>query len=205
MRSILPIFIFLFGNVVFANGSDKEILQNLSLNEEMGRLKDICPSELYSKTDFVFKDRISYCRERKGDCLSKCEGGDPNFCFGLGNVLQEGGILELYPELLYAKACKEGLVIACTNRAAGLMRFEAESKQNCYSSTFKLTCSKDDAWGCAMYGLVLHEGKGFKKNDTLALEVLDSACKFDVESQACQYAQQLKSKIAESRNAVVEK
>ena len=186
LLTILPLF--------FAHADVKNLLSTIDSHGEFELIENSCPAALYSGPEKKYENHISTCAADSTSCLSKCLKGSSNYCFGLASHLQTEEVDNKYAEKLYALACKQGLVTACTNRAAGMMRFSPERKE-CYAQSFKLTCNKSDAWGCTMYALVLSRGIGIEKNTNLALAALKTGCKHGIEDEACRYAKKLKSEI----------
>lgn len=182
-----------------AHAEIKDILSSIDNNEMLASLNNSCPAEIYSEPEKKYQDYIYHCKTDMKSCLSKCMDGSSNHCFGLANNLQTDSIDKKYAEQLYSLACKQGLITACTNRAAGIMRFNPDDKE-CYAKSFKLTCSKSDAWGCTMYGLVLSRGIGFEQDNELALSVLKTGCKYGVEDEACKYAKAIEQDIEDSKS-----
>ena len=190
------LFIFLLTAfpLLSAHAEVENLLSAIDGHGEFGLVENSCPVALYSDPEKKYENYISICATDSTSCLSKCLKGSSNHCFGLASNLQNEDIDKKYAEKLFALACKQGLVTACTNRAAGMMRFSPERKE-CYAQSFKLTCSKSDAWGCTMYAFVLSRGIGIEKNTNLALAALKTSCKHGIEDEACRYAKELEREI----------
>lgn len=188
------IFILTMFPLLFAHAEIENLLSTIDSHGELYSIENSCPAALYNDPEKNYKNYIAICATGPTSCLSKCLKGSSNHCFGLANNLQAEEVDKKYAEKLYALACKQGLVTACTNRAAGMMRFSPERKK-CYAQSFKLTCSKSDAWGCTMYALVLSRGIGIEKNRDLALAALKTGCKHGIEDEACRYAKELEREI----------
>ena len=193
----LKYLVIIILNILFLSCARAEVEGVLSLidtHEELKSFDNTCPVKIYRNSAQEYKDYISACSTEMKVCFNKCLEGSSNHCYGLANNLQSDTIDSKYAERLFSKACQQGLVTACTNRAAGIMRFSSERKE-CYAETFKLTCSKSDAWGCTMYGLILSRGVGLAKDTNLALKVLKTGCKNGSEDKACQYAKAIEKEI----------
>lgn len=134
-----------------------------------------------------YKDFSKSCAENEVVCFEECKACSANHCFNLAYVLQARAFNSPIADRLYAMACKKGHVSGCTNFAAGLMRFSPE-KNKCYANSFRMTCERRDAWGCTMYGFVLHKGDGVQKDLEKAMNALDGSCAIDPEHEACSYA-----------------
>lgn len=193
-RTLLVIVFSIVNNLALA--IDLDVLPAIDNNKVMEQLEAECPGDLFLKepNKIVYVDYIDACSRRSMECLSKCQSGSADHCAGLAFNLQQADVPSIYSEKLYALGCAQGLVTACTNRAAGLMRYKPEMK-SCSAKTFKLTCSEQDAWGCTMYGLVLFKGIGVTKDNKKALNVLKIGCKHGIEDEACQYAKTLEKEI----------
>jgi len=179
----------------FAQSSD--ILQLMENTKELKLFDNSCPYEIYKEPEIEYRDYIQFCSNDMQLCLNKCIKGSANHCYGLANNMQSEKWKKVYSERLFSMSCEQGLITACTNRAAGIMRFNPERKE-CYAKSFKLTCNKNDAWGCTMYGLVLSRGIGLKKNQKLALKVLKTGCIYGTDDEACKYAKAIEEDISNS-------
>lgn len=188
---------FIYLSLMFvANFSvaESDLLTKLDSEMEKSQLLSFCPADLYSDSKEIFRGYYEYCAIKPNVCLKSCLQGDANKCFGLGyNLQQNKNIKPDYGEYLFALSCKEGLSIGCVNRAAYI--YDDENKQSCAVKTFQLTCNLDDAWGCAMYGLALADGKGTEKNMIKAKSILRKTCQIDTQSDACKNASRLEEQL----------
>ncbi|MCW8878574.1 MAG: hypothetical protein OQK04_06415 [Kangiellaceae bacterium] len=181
--------------------------ENIRIFDQLRQLPDFkvkiqtCPANLIPNSVINYQDRIGECTGEKKACLKECLANNVNYCFGLANVFQSEGINNDVVEFLYARACHAGLVSGCTNRAAGIMNTDNSKSLECSANTFKLTCKKEDAWGCTMYALALAKGLGTEKDSTKALEVLKGGCKYGAEDEACRYALGLEKLILEAKDS----
>ncbi len=151
-----------------------------------------CPESLYGGQDIGYQSFIEDCRVNQSECLKTCLAGDANRCLGLGHVYVDIEDESLYSNALYARACKLGAVSACTNRAAGIQKYESSRLgESCSYKTFKLTCKNNDEWGCTMLGLSLYKGLDTTKDHKEALKVLHKSCEIDEEHEACGYARSM--------------
>jgi TPR repeat protein len=64
--------------------------------------------------------------------------------------------------------------------------------KSCPARSFERTCAANDAWGCAMYGLILSRDKSDPRNSKRALDMFEKACQFGENDPACRSATSLK-------------
>jgi len=171
------------------------VLKEIKASSEYKSLYSACPDKIFNGPEIKFQHHVAYCTKNELKCFSLCNRGSGNHCFGLAYSYMDKKVSTKYSEALLAKSCALGLVSGCTNRSAFIKSNEEKTRAKCAFNTFKLTCSKKDAWGCAMYGLVLSEGSGGQKNIDLALQKLKIACIKDKKDPACEYAKSLGNKI----------
>lgn len=134
-------------------------------------------------------------------CFRRCRKGDVDSCYWLANTLERARAEDPAAQALYQRACTLGEPSGCTNRAARLYldgrRDEPVAK--CAARTFERACGFKDAWGCAMFGLALHEGRGVPRDDERALGPLTDACRnLDTTAPACGAAQEMATLIRQS-------
>ena len=194
MQKFLNLCFFLITVPLAALAQSGDILLVMENTKELKLLDNSCPYEIFKESEIQYRDYIQFCSNDMQLCLNKCIKGSANHCYGLANNLQVEKWDKVYSERLFSMACKQGLVTACTNRAAGIMRYNPDKKE-CYAKSFKLTCDKNDAWGCTMYGLVLSRGIGLEKNQKLALKVLKTGCMHGIDDEACKYAKAIEEDI----------
>ncbi len=173
---------------------DEVLLSFIDNYSELTAFDTSCPVENYKEPEAEYKDHISNCSSEGNSCLLQCMNGSPNHCFGLAIHLQANNVDDKYPKRLFGMACEQGLITACTNFATSLMAKDPDNT-DCYPETFKHTCSKSDAWGCTMYGMLLSRGLGVEKDTELALSVLKTGCIHGEEDEACQFAKTIEKKI----------
>ncbi len=191
MKVFFLTFLF-FSNIALA----EDIKEKISSSSELSKLTGVCPADIFSGKEVDYVDLQPVCNNNQQSCLNKCIEGSANHCFSLAYTIQKGTIEDVgYTDILFLKACKEGLVTACTNIAAGLMQYAPKNQGGCFKRSFELTCRKGDAWGCTMYGLLLHKGIEVEKNNDEALKVLEVGCKNGIEDSACQYAKSIEKLI----------
>ena len=200
MRKLLHIIVTVFFSCSVM-ASDNDLYLAIENNPIFIGVEESCPAQYLGEesTRAVFNNHYDVCSKRKLYCLSKCEKGSANHCAGLAFAMQSENAPKIYFERLYALGCKLGSISSCTNRAAGIMRYE-KSRLSCSVETFRLTCSDRDAWGCTMYGLLLSRGIGVEKDVELALKVLKTGCINGPEDEACKYAKSLMGEILNSSN-----
>jgi hypothetical protein len=179
---------------ITSNAEVKSVLSKIDLQKGIEKLLDQCPSKLMPVVETNYQDYIEYCSDKLNICLDQCMNGKASYCVGLANNVISDEIQYKYSEFVFAKACQKGVVTACTNRAAGIMRFSAE-RMECVANSFAKTCEYDDAWGCTMYGLVLSRGMGIDANPELALKVLKAGCKHGSDDSACKSAKAIENQI----------
>jgi TPR repeat protein len=64
--------------------------------------------------------------------------------------------------------------------------------KSCPARSFERTCAANDAWGCAMYGLILSRDKSDPRNSKRALDMFEKACQSGENDPACRSATSLK-------------
>jgi TPR repeat protein len=179
---------------------DKDVLALISKNDLIISETTLCPKDLFGGKEIEYRDVIDDCRISQNKCLKKCLAGDANHCLSLGHVYVDIEDKPIYSSALYTRACKLGAVSACTNRAAAIQRFDEELGEACFYGTFRLTCNKNDEWGCTMQGLSLYKGIGAKKDNDEALKVLKKSCALNQENEACSYAKSIIKNILNETN-----
>ena len=200
MKYLLGVLV-LFVNLSCAFAEDSSLISKMDQSSELIKLEDACPAELFAITPekVEYTDYRSQCSLLNSECLSRCLLGSANHCVALAFNLQSEEVESKYHERLYALGCKYGSVTACTNRAAGIMRFDPERKE-CFAKSFELTCGEQDAWGCTMYGLVLSRGIGVEKNIDKAQKALKVGCIHGIGDEACRSAKAIEKDIIETRH-----
>lgn len=158
---------------------------------------DACPADVIGARDVKPRLRSEGCDIDLGRCVQRCKSDDANACYAAALRVQEIGTDERYSEALFLRACKLGVASGCTNRAAGMLNFDAASAQRdtCTARTFELTCDRHDPWGCTMFGRALESGVGVKKDLVRAAAVLPGGCSAGMTDPACQAAIQIMSRI----------
>jgi len=159
-----------------------------------------CPADAIPATTTDGNDVPAKCAADLGGCFSRCQSSDAEACYGAALRVQEMGDMEAnnpLAEALFLRACKLGVMSGCTNRAAGMMRFDAVSpaRDTCVARTFEATCDKRDPWGCTMFGLVLEQGIGVTQDLPRALSVLKYGCVNGIDDPACQNALDVAARI----------
>jgi TPR repeat protein len=170
---------------------------------------DACPAEIMPAVEKKIEYLSAGCAGNPEKCLEKCRAEDANACYALALFLQEkNGAEDKNTEPLFLRACKLGIVSGCTNRAAAIFNSETEDAAalKCAADTFEKTCSRDDAWGCTMYGAALALGSGREQNSEEALRFLAKACQnSSVENPACKNAKEMESTILKSKKVETNK
>lgn len=197
MQHGFALLLLLCVNISHAFAADDDIISRLKHDPALIKLDQVCPSQwLAATTQHVeHVDYSASCSSTSRDCFSKCMAGSANHCVGLARHLQVSGVESQYSDRLYALGCQYGSVTACTNRAAGIMRY-SPTKTSCYAKSFELTCNQQDAWGCTMYGFILSRGIGVNQQLEKARHVLKTGCKFGIEDDACKYAMAIEKELA---------
>ena len=193
--------LFLCLPVFSSDESAQSILNVVEEDQEVLNAGQVCPTELPGVTDLTYKDFSKSCADNEMACFEECKAGSANHCFNLAYILQARAFESHSVDRLYAMACKGGHVSGCTNFAAGLMRFAPE-RNECYASSFRMTCERGDGWGCTMYGFVLHTGDGVQKDLDKAMKALEGSCAIDPEHEACSYAKRRMALIAKEVSEV---
>ena len=114
------------------------------------------------------------CAGNPDKCLEKCHANDANACYALSLLLNEQREKEeADTRALYLRPCKLGIVSGCTNNAAGKLNIAPNDEKiaKCAADTFEKTCSRDDSWGCTMYGTAWALGSGRPENIDEALSI----------------------------------
>ncbi|KZN43295.1 hypothetical protein N474_14665 [Pseudoalteromonas luteoviolacea CPMOR-2] len=189
------LLMFLSINAFAGEQSLDDVVKKIDSDKSYRTLVSQCPVEFFPKSNVAYKNFIEYCSVNASLCLELCNKGDANYCSSLANYTQNNLESEYYSEALFSKACKLGLVSACTNRASGLIKYNGDASLDCAVKTFELACSQKDEWGCTMFGAYLAQGQGVERDFNRALEVLKVSCKNGIEDPACQYAQSISNQI----------
>lgn len=155
----------------------------------------LCPADVVAPETAEIGAWQNVCEGRAlDDCMRRCEANDPTACYAAAIHVQTVKAVDL-SEALFTRACKLGVASGCTNRAAGMLVAKDTERLACTTRTFRMTCSRRDAWGCTMYGAALVEGRGVKQNLDEARQVLPLGCRDGEDDPACQAAQALLRKI----------
>lgn len=161
-----------------------------------------CPIELMPEKSRRPNAPSDFCTRNPESCLEKCDAKDADACYFLANLIQEHDKIENdVAEVLYQRSCELGIVSGCTNRAANIFERNEKEGNVCAARTFEKSCSQDDSWGCAMFGFVLAEGIGRRKDVSLGLTTLKKACDVSVDKTggACKRADELRELIERSQ------
>ncbi|HEY1136652.1 MAG TPA: hypothetical protein VGE64_04085 [Xanthomonadaceae bacterium] len=170
------------------------VIAHVDWAEDAGR----CPVDLLGNTpQAVIGDDACIWTDGSA-CLKRCESGDANACYGLGRDL----LVREQPQsagMLLSRACRLGVVPACTNRAIEQFGRDQQSAvtQRCAYLSVEKTCTLGDAWGCAMQGSFLRKGNGVARDLDKARAVLEKACGDAPETDACASARRTLRKIDE--------
>lgn len=177
----------------------QKVIENLQSKPQWLFPADACPVDVMPAVEHSIGYLGEGCAENPEIYLEKCQSNDGNACYSLALFLQDNQIHKTdYLEALFLRSCKLGIISGCTNNAAGFYDLDSKDsvKVKCAADTFEKTCSRNDPWGCAMYGIVLSSGVGREKNIKEALKYLHKACDESVdEGEACQQARQMEEQI----------
>lgn len=148
-----------------------------SATADVGCLADAMPTSLDATQTWT--PEHTACREDPVACTPRCEQGDATACYAIGVGLQQLG-RGAEGEQMFARACRGGSAIGCTNYGAGLLGEAADGMDApavCAARIFERTCAAGERlWGCGMWGMVLANGEGVSADPARALEVLERAC-----------------------------
>lgn len=164
-----------------------------------------CPADVMPGYDRDSGYVAGRCEGDLAGCAARCEAEDGGDCYALALVLEsretETQSDEPVFEALYLRACRLGLATGCTNRAAGLVYRDPVTAESdaCAARTFAETCSRDDAWGCTMYGFHLMSGRGVAKDLDQATRMFEKACGYDETFVACTKAKRLLKQIEDEK------
>ncbi len=152
-----------------------------------------CPADVAPPIDIKPEYLGDYCEANLYDCLRSCEREDGNACYALALASQQFEFPDHFVETLFLRSCRLGIMSGCTNRAAGMLRFDEAQKRdiNCILETFDKMCIRDDPWACTMLGQLLIKGPDVDPDLRRALEVLPKGCRHGDEDPACQRAKEL--------------
>jgi hypothetical protein len=156
--------------------------------------KDACISTIVPEKPVPSGYSPGKCSDDPAKCLEECRKGTGGSCYALALLIEKSGEITVdYPDRLHLKACELSIVSACTNHAARSIERQPEDKgiQKCTADTFEKTCALDDAWGCAMYAMLLVEGKGREKDLDSALATAEKACKYGDDVLGCRDAKKI--------------
>ena len=161
----------------------------LSTKDWMSDLKQ-CPRDVMTVEAGA---GIDHCTD--GDwsvCLDRCRAGSARDCYWLAQGVQPH-LDERVSEALFMRSCRLGVASGCTNRAAGMLKNDAEDEavQTCAFRTFEKACERDDPWGCTMQAFHLIHGVGTEPDTAKARQVLEKSCRNGPEDEACIRAMEL--------------
>ncbi len=104
---------------------------------------------------------IDECATERDTCRRDCLHGDADACLNLAFATQgnaDDNTRDLAIELDYfARACKGGLALACTNWAATRRYAPDPPPMSCLYRVFDKACAAGDAFGCSMTARILIE------------------------------------------------
>jgi len=184
-----------------------KVMGAIDKNEKVQKLYEGCPADTFDTAnqnyagDVDEDDVPNICRKTPRSCLKNClQKGDATQCFDLALVFQDDELQAqpVYSEKLFALACARGSASGCTNRGAGLassddekdpwQKVSQDKRDLCAFRSFKISCQKEDAWGCYMHGNTHSSGEGTKLDNAKARAAYEKTCKIDPEFTACDYA-----------------
>ncbi len=148
-----------------AEAQTKKVIETLKKKPEWLFTGDVCPADIMPAIEKKIEYKAAGCADNPDKCLEKCQADDANACYALSLLLDEQrGKEEADTQALYLRACKLGIVSGCTNNVAGKSNIAPDDDKTakCAADTFEKACSRNDSWGCAMYGLALGNGLGRK-------------------------------------------
>lgn len=162
---------------------------------------DDCPADVMAVVPLEWHYSLADCQADLEACRARCEAGNGNECFAVAQSVQALRTDAIIAEALFLRACRLGIATGCTNRAAGMINFDPSNPvvNACAARTFRMSCERDDPWGCTMYGYHLMYGLGLPKDLDIATRMLARACTFDESFIACTRAKELLQKIADER------
>jgi hypothetical protein len=154
-------------------------------------------------------ERMPYVDElcrggRLADCADECDAGSPSGCYHAAQEVQADPATERLALALFLRGCALGYASACTNAAATLdtspaPMTDAEAAA-CSGPTYDAVCERSgDAWGCAMLGAALMEGRGVARDAKRARAVLERACSDGEDDAACVAARQRLRELSAAR------
>jgi hypothetical protein len=111
-----------------------------------------------------------------GICAVACTDGSPDACITHAYELEQRGDPAAHE--WFARACKLGFAIGCTNVGAHIWTAKTASDADnaCGKRLFELACKADEAFGCGMFGRVLAAEAETPEQQQAARRQLDSAC-----------------------------
>lgn len=157
-----------------------------------------CPSTVMPPSETTEDLRKNICQSMPlSACLAQCRAGDGGACYWLANALEQAQAEAGAQGALYQRACQQGIVSGCTNRAAGMLSEHPNDQPvlACAVETFAKACAVDDPWACTMYAFHLGRGIGVAQNKALAIQVLGKSCKYGDDDPACRYGMGLKAEL----------
>lgn len=186
----------------------RKVLSKMPDEPALAEFFPACPADYFGKSATLFDalgDREGtsedICSKQPTLCLTECiQGKNSDTCFSLARVIQDSGEPQgpINTERLFAFSCAAGKPAACTNRGGGMrngrydgdpsLAWPQEKLNGCLKRTFQLSCGKDDAWGCAMYGQSLFLGEGGSDDWPAAKAAFEKACIMDPDFASCEFA-----------------
>jgi hypothetical protein len=186
----------------------RQVIGRLSGEPALAEYFPACPADYFAKAATLFDalgDREGspedYCAQSPSACLIECvQGKNSESCFSLARAIQDHAepAAPLQVERLFAFSCAAGKPSACTNRGGGMRNGQydgdpsgswAEEKLNgCLMRTFRLSCDKEDSWGCAMLGQAWLTGEGAQANSENANAAFKRACDLAPDFASCEFA-----------------
>lgn len=185
---------------VHAQVSDSEaqaVAAGVLAHADWRQQKEGCAAGVMPAVGILPMDSRHSCSAGKlASCLQRCTAGNASSCYWLATAIEQTEAYEEAAHTLFYRACKLGVVSACTNHAAAFgLRNKRPDAGVCEAQTFAMACALDDPWACTMYGSRLFRGEDVAQSDALALQVLDKSCKYGEKDEACQYANKLRRQI----------
>ncbi len=122
--------------------------------------------------------KIDVACEADNACKARCEAGDPHGCMMHALRIQQAGDSELALPL-FARACRLGLAIGCTNVGAYLwLGHQPASSADvaCAMRLFERACDVRESFGCGMVGRMLAGGAKTPELQASARAHFDKTC-----------------------------
>ncbi len=206
-------FIFILSNcsLIEPNLTDEQVdlelskvSQQISSKPDWLSLDEQFSSEIVPASSKELNYSVADCRNNPNRCFEECKKEDGNSCYALALLFENRNASKQNGSMpIFLRACKFGIMSGCTNYAAGILNSDPKNIDIIQTAKriFEQTCETKDAWGCAMYGMLLGESAESDEELNNAVKYLSKACEFvSIEHEACKNAQTIIEQINKTKS-----